>query len=91
MSPFAGNGVNPGMKDALELAEAITENIETSRDLDSAVEQFEMAMFPRMEDVMASKTMMKTFQFRDDAPLEFIEKIRELMGGIEPELEMSTE
>lgn len=82
MSPFAGEGVNAGMKDALELAEAITESIETSRDLDSAVERFEKAMFPRMEDVMASTKMMKTFQFRDDAPLGFIEKIRELMGGV---------
>lgn len=84
MTPFAGQGVNAAMKDALELSEAIIESIKAGSDLDSAVEGFEKAMFSRVKDVMGYTMMMKTYQFREDAPFGFLEKMKEIMGGEEP-------
>lgn len=81
MSPFAGEGVNAAMKDALELAKAIIESIKPGSDLDSTVENFEQAMFARMKDVMGMTMMTKTYIFREDAPWGFMEKMKEVMAG----------
>lgn len=48
MTPFAGEGVNSAMWDALELAQAIVADRE---DLDRAVWAYEKKMFPRAEKV----------------------------------------
>lgn len=85
MSPFAGEGVNTAMKDALELAEAITESIKSGSDLDLAVETFEKDMFPRVKAVMELTMTMKTYQLREDAPHGFVEKMKEVRGGREAE------
>jgi 2-polyprenyl-6-methoxyphenol hydroxylase-like FAD-dependent oxidoreductase len=79
MTPFAGEGVNCAMKDSLELAEAIIESIKSGRDLDAAVKQFEEAMFPRTKQVTEMTMMMKTYQFREDAPWGFMEKMKEIV------------
>ncbi len=84
MSPFAGEGVNSGMKDALELANAITESIKSGSDLDAAVEKFEKAMFRRVKGVMEWTMMLKTYQFREDAPGGLMEKMKEIMGAEGP-------
>jgi 2-polyprenyl-6-methoxyphenol hydroxylase-like FAD-dependent oxidoreductase len=49
MTPFAGQGVNMAMQDALELAKAI---IKQPDDLTRAVREYETAMFPRAKVVM---------------------------------------
>jgi len=49
MTPFAGEGVNMAMQDAMELAQAI---INSPEDLGKAVKQYEEAMFPRAREVM---------------------------------------
>jgi 2-polyprenyl-6-methoxyphenol hydroxylase-like FAD-dependent oxidoreductase len=85
ISPFAGEGVNQAMKDALELVESIVESFEPGANLDTAVKKFEEAMFPRMEGIAEMTITMKTFQFREDAPWGFIEKMKEVMGGPEAE------
>jgi 2-polyprenyl-6-methoxyphenol hydroxylase-like FAD-dependent oxidoreductase len=46
MSPFAGEGVNSAMRDALELALVLS----SGPDLDAAVAQYEAAMFARVRD-----------------------------------------
>jgi 2-polyprenyl-6-methoxyphenol hydroxylase-like FAD-dependent oxidoreductase len=81
MSPFAGEGVNTAMKDALELAEAITGSIKSGNGLDLAVEKFEKGMFPRAKSVMEWTMMMKTYQFGEDAPYGFMDKMKEVMAG----------
>jgi 2-polyprenyl-6-methoxyphenol hydroxylase-like FAD-dependent oxidoreductase len=53
MTPFAGEGVNKAMKDALELAEALQQN--STDDVDRAVRRYEEGMFPR-----AAKYQRKT-------------------------------
>jgi 2-polyprenyl-6-methoxyphenol hydroxylase-like FAD-dependent oxidoreductase len=85
MSPFAGEGVNAAMKDALELAKAITASMESGSQLDSAIKEYERAMFIRAQDVMEMTMMMKTLQFREDAPLGFLEKMNERIGGGSPD------
>jgi len=49
MTPFAGEGVNMAMQDAMELAQAI---INSPDDLGKAAKEYEEAMFPRAREAM---------------------------------------
>eukprot|EP00026_Physarum_polycephalum_P008764 Phypoly_transcript_08864.p1 GENE.Phypoly_transcript_08864~~Phypoly_transcript_08864.p1 ORF type:complete len:390 (+),score=75.83 Phypoly_transcript_08864:152-1321(+) len=81
MSPFAGEGVNLAMQDALELANAITN---CNGDINAAVKNYEKAMFPRVaEKAEESAGNLKLF-FTNNAPKEFLEKMAELMAGGPP-------
>ena len=48
MSPFAGEGVNNAMRDALELALALTDALEHGGDWDAAIARYERDMFARV-------------------------------------------
>lgn len=70
-TPFAGIGLNCGMKDALDLADSIKEVLEEKRDLNTAVEEFESTMFSRAAEDMAKTEVNKRGMFADDAPYSF--------------------
>lgn len=92
MTPFAGEGVNKAMKDALELSAAVcqSQKPDTNNSLDTEVAQYEKHMFPRVAKVQAETFNNKIAMFRDDAPLGFLmallvavtEEIGPIMGRI---------
>jgi len=71
MTPFAGEGVNKAMKDALELAELIEKSQDPNNDLtlDQAVLLYEQQMFPRAERTQAKTMNNKKNIFGPDAPI----------------------
>jgi 2-polyprenyl-6-methoxyphenol hydroxylase-like FAD-dependent oxidoreductase len=73
MTPFAGEGVNKAMKDALELSAAICKSQKPGGDdLDVEVSNYEQHMFPRAAKIQALTFTNKTTMFREDAPLGFL-------------------
>jgi 2-polyprenyl-6-methoxyphenol hydroxylase-like FAD-dependent oxidoreductase len=83
MTPFAGEGVNKAMKDALELSVAICQSQKpgTKDSLDVEVAQYEKDMFPRVAKVQAQTFRNKTTMFRDDAPLGFLMSLIDTVTG----------
>src|SRR5215469_1067657 len=78
MSPFAGEGVNLAMKDALDLSEAIIEAAKSGdkASLDGKVRKFEDAMFERSAKVQQhTYVMLSTMFFTHDPPNSSIEKL----------------
>jgi 2-polyprenyl-6-methoxyphenol hydroxylase-like FAD-dependent oxidoreductase len=69
MTPFAGEGVNLAMKDALDLANAITE--ETN--LDKAVSKFEVNMHVRAKEAAEQTAANLALCFAENAPIEFLQ------------------
>jgi 2-polyprenyl-6-methoxyphenol hydroxylase-like FAD-dependent oxidoreductase len=77
MSPFAGEGVNLAMKDALDLSEAIIEATKSGdkASLDEQVRKFEDTMFKRSTRVQQQTyAMMSNMFFSRGAPDTTIEK-----------------
>jgi 2-polyprenyl-6-methoxyphenol hydroxylase-like FAD-dependent oxidoreductase len=68
MTPFAGEGVNAAMLDALELSRAITGGLE----LDGAVREYEEGMFPRAKEIMDETWQNLGMIFAEDSPREFV-------------------
>lgn len=76
-TPFAGEGVNAAMADALDLAEAISTAITEGTDLDSAVTRFETEkLWPRGDSVQDRTVKNKDGMFAPDAPAGWMEKMR---------------
>ena len=71
-TPFAGQGVNAAMKDALELAELIEGSVQGGMNLDDAVEKYEVAMFPRAKKVQLNTMRNKVGMYAPAAPLTFV-------------------
>lgn len=71
MTPFAGEGVNAGMRDALDLAEAVKKSIHDGSELDKQVADFEESMFVRMQDFMTETQTNKNGMYALDAPYSF--------------------
>ena len=69
MSPFAGEGANLAMLDGLELGLAL---IEHGDDVDSALERYERAMFPRSAAAAAESSGGLELCFGADAPLGLV-------------------
>jgi 2-polyprenyl-6-methoxyphenol hydroxylase-like FAD-dependent oxidoreductase len=69
MSPFAGEGANLAMLDATELALAL---IEHGEDWESALAQYETAMFGRSEIAAAESASGIELCFNPDAPRELV-------------------
>jgi 2-polyprenyl-6-methoxyphenol hydroxylase-like FAD-dependent oxidoreductase len=65
MSPFAGEGANLAMLDATELALAIVEH---GDDLETALSQYETAMFPRAAGAAEGSAQGLEMLFADDSP-----------------------
>lgn len=70
MSPFAGEGANAAMLDACELALAL---IEHGDDVESALRQYETAMFPRAADAARQSARGLDLCFADDSPRGMVE------------------
>ncbi|KAK0368924.1 tetracycline resistance protein from transposon [Colletotrichum limetticola] len=77
MTPFAGEGVNVALEDAMKLAKAIISAVaessdasaDASRYLDKRIEAFEKDMFPRMEKVQRlTDELMHDFMFTEGSP-----------------------
>ncbi|KAF8860298.1 FAD/NAD(P)-binding domain-containing protein [Acephala macrosclerotiorum] len=69
MTPFAGEGVNAAMLDALELSRAIL----GGKELDEAVKGYEEGMFPRAKEVMDESWNNLGMIFTEDSPRGFVE------------------
>lgn len=91
MTPFAGEGVNKAMKDALELADAVVGGaaaaaaVAADGDLDAAVQKYEEVMFPRSAKIQAETFRNKTNMFGPEAPVSvlmgFMTKFAEMKAG----------
>ncbi|MCJ1454369.1 hypothetical protein MMC28_004722 [Mycoblastus sanguinarius] len=84
-TPFAGEGVNVAMEDALSLAQAIIRSAkagDTTKILSASVEEFEKEMFPRAAAVQDhSKTNMELMFFTPGAPRTTIDRyVRRALG-----------
>jgi 2-polyprenyl-6-methoxyphenol hydroxylase-like FAD-dependent oxidoreductase len=64
MPPFAGQGVNQAMQDAVELARALTEH----SSLESAIQAYEQGMFPRAKKGAEITEMGRISILGSDAP-----------------------
>lgn len=72
MTPFAGEGVNAAMKDALDLSAALQSSLQEQKfDVDTAVKQFEESMFERAKVYMYRTKVSKEGMFAQDAPYSF--------------------
>jgi hypothetical protein len=82
MTPFAGEGVNCGMRDAVELAEAIVRGLKNgggAEDVDEGIKMFERGMWERMIGIQQETWDNLGAIFGDDAPRAFV-KIMESHG-----------
>lgn len=80
MTPFAGEGVNLGLQDALKLSQAIIKASLSFRNenlsLETNVQQFENDMFVRAsKTARATNNMLHWMMFADGSPRSTIEKI----------------
>lgn len=73
MTPFAGEGVNMAMQDAMELAHAI---VKSPVDLTAAVKEYEQAMFPRATAVMQKTWVSLLSRFAPGGIAEFKARVR---------------
>lgn len=75
-TPFAGEGVNLGMKDALSLAQQIVRAVQGEAPLDDTIQAYEQDMFVRSEKA-ARKTMMgKLNHFSETGSKDFAGKLK---------------
>jgi 2-polyprenyl-6-methoxyphenol hydroxylase-like FAD-dependent oxidoreductase len=72
-TPFAGEGVNAAMLDALELAESIISAFKAGTSVDQAVEEYETKLFPRAKDIAEETWRNLQMIFADDAPDGFVQ------------------
>lgn len=72
MTPFAGEGVNAAMMDALELTAALEGSFKEGKtEADGAVRSFELSMFRRARDFMHKTMVSKEGMFAQDSPYSF--------------------
>ena len=77
MTPFVGEGVNAAMRDAVELAEAITRAIQDgggNENLHGRIRKYEEDMFARVTPVQAKTEDMMHLMFTPGAPRTVIER-----------------
>ncbi|KAK0639436.1 tetracycline resistance protein from transposon, partial [Cercophora newfieldiana] len=78
MTPFAGEGVNVGMNDAMNLAKEVVQALRkeggwTREALDAAVRDYELEMWPRSEKVARlSDELAKLYMFEPNTPESII-------------------
>ncbi|CAF9923857.1 hypothetical protein IMSHALPRED_006038 [Imshaugia aleurites] len=86
MTPFAGEGVNMAMVDALDLSKAIakagSEGENTT--LFDAIKAFEESMLERSHEKMEETWRNLELFFRPDAPKEFVQAFEEMMAAHGP-------
>lgn len=69
MSPFAGQGANLAMLDGSELGKALAAHPD---DVETALAEYEQALFPRSERFAAESARNQALMFGDDAPMGLI-------------------
>ena len=80
MTPFAGEGVNLAMLDAVDLSEAIiTAANGEEKDLSEAVKGYETQMLERSRGSMERTWHNLELFFQDDAPRAFVREFQEMM------------
>ena len=94
MSPFAGEGVNLAMLDALDLSKAIVQASAGAgnTDLFDAVKEYEKTMLERSHEKMEETWRNLDLFFQPDAPREFVQLFEEEMAarGPPPEVPMGS-
>ena len=75
-TPFAGEGVNVGMKDALVLAQEIVKVCKGEKTLEEGVEAYQEEMFPRSARSAAKTERGKTTHFSGNGAKEFADKFK---------------
>lgn len=81
MTPFAGVGVNVGMKDALVLAKEIIASRDGRKTLDEAVKGYEEELWPRAKRYMQKTAEGKEHHFKAGGSREFAEMLRAHHAG----------
>ncbi len=87
MTPFAGEGVNNAMVDALELAEKVVAALRDGsagnmqENLAKAVKEYEEGMFARVHGVAQETLQGLAVLFSKNAPLEFKEMMEGFRAG----------
>ena len=86
MTPFAGEGVNMAMVDALDLSKAIAKagSEGGSTTLLDAIKAFEESMLERSHEKMEETWRNLELFFRPDAPREFVQAFEEMMAAHGP-------
>jgi 2-polyprenyl-6-methoxyphenol hydroxylase-like FAD-dependent oxidoreductase len=82
-TPFSGEGVNKAMKDALELAELIERSQSEKHldlNLDQAVLEYELEMFPRAEKLQRNTIENKEAAFGPTAPIGIMTNMMKRLG-----------
>jgi 2-polyprenyl-6-methoxyphenol hydroxylase-like FAD-dependent oxidoreductase len=76
MSPFAGEGANLAMQDAVELAVAlVAHGVDDAAGVEAALAEHEAAMIPRAARAAGESATNLEIAFRADAPAGLIEVI----------------
>ena len=90
MTPFAGEGVNLAMLDALDLSKAIVKAStgDGNKGLFDAVKDFEKVMLERSHEKMEETWRNLQLFFKPDAPKEFVQAFQEMMAEHGPPPEM---
>ena len=92
MTPFAGEGVNLAMLDALDLSKAIVKARADgeSTDIFDAIKEYEKTMLERSHEKMEETWRNLELFFKPDAPREFVQAFEEMMAahGPPPEVPM---
>ncbi|WP_328453558.1 FAD-dependent oxidoreductase [Amycolatopsis sp. NBC_00438] len=78
MSPFAGEGANLALIDGADLARAILEHPD---DVETALAQYEKAMFPRAEEAAHGSARGLEWIFTPTSPREIVEFFSEMGPG----------
>lgn len=86
MTPFAGEGVNLAMVDALDLSKAIVKASaeDEKTELFDAIKHFETIMLERSHEKMEETWRNLELFFKPDAPREFVQAFKEMMAAHGP-------
>ncbi|KAL8688784.1 MAG: hypothetical protein Q9218_005390 [Villophora microphyllina] len=79
MTPFAGEGVNLAMIDALDISKAVAEGGTEGR-LDEAIRAYEEKMFKRSHESMEETWRNLGLFFTEDSPKSFVDVFEQMMA-----------
>ena len=84
MTPFAGEGVNMAMLDALDLSKAIVNASPGDKGFWDGVKAYEKTMLERSHEKMEETWRNLQLLFKSDAPREFVRAFEEMMAAHGP-------
>ena len=82
-TPFAGEGVNVGMRDALVLAQEIVRICNEEKSLDEGLKEYEEEMFPRSTSAAVKTAKGKEGHFSGTGAKEFADMMKAHYNGVE--------